>query len=418
MLRKLQWKFLQISMAAFAVVVVLLTGMLNLFYIMQMENQSNYLLEFLVENGGRFPRNIAKDSDFARGFNGFSQETPYETRYFSVELDDSGVAIRSELGSIAAVSDAEALDYVMRAECTGDTRGYLDSYKFAVKEQENSVLYVFLDCHFTHRMELSFVVSSVMIAGASLGLVLVLMILLSGKAVAPLAASIEKQKRFITDAGHELKTPLAIISANNEVIEMTSGENEWTESTRHQIVRLSDLIQNMLVLSRLQEEPEQQLAEQVDLSSLVEEETNPFASVARSKGRKLEIEIQKGICCKGNENSLRQLVTILIDNAVKYADEGGTVQVAFSAKRKECELKITNPYANASEEEMKKVFQRFYRTDQSRSRETGGSGIGLSIATLITELHKGKIWAEVPAQNVVCFHVVLPGETQSRRLSV
>lgn len=410
MIRKLRWKFLQISMAAFAVVVVLLTGMLNLFYIVQMENQSEYMLEFLVENDGHFPRNVEKNSDFARGFRGFSQETPYETRYFSVELDDSGAITMTNLDSIAAVSDVDALNYALEAADSGKCSGYIGSYKFAVQQQEEGVLYVFLDCHFNHRMELSFMLNSVIVAGASLGLVLILLVLFSGKAVAPMVASIEKQKRFITDAGHELKTPLAIISANNEVIEMTSGENEWTESTRHQVLRLNDLVQHMLVLSRLQEAPEQQLAEQVDMSSLIEEETKAFQGLAKSKGKQLELAVQKGVSCKGNEKSLRQLVGILIDNAVKYTDEGGTIHVIFTASKKECTLQVMNPYQDASEDEMKKVFQRFYRTDQSRSRETGGSGIGLSIATLITELHKGKIWADVPKPDTVCFTVVLPAK--------
>ena len=228
----------------------------------------------------------------------------------------------------------------------------------------------------------------------------------------------EKQKQFITDASHELKTPLAIISANAEVLEMIEGKSEWTESIRNQIGRMSELVQNLVTLSRMEEENIHTVFTGFSLSDAVSETAEPFGTLAESKGLQLQTEITGQITFCGDEKSIRQMLSILLDNAVKYAvKDNETEQKEKKADRRILvSLSRQGNYAilavsNAVEEMPEKperLFDRFYRADESRTRESGGYGIGLAVARAAAEAHKGKITAEKESEHRIAFRVRLP----------
>ena len=221
----------------------------------------------------------------------------------------------------------------------------------------------------------------------------------------PVEKSIEKQRQFITDAGHELKTPIAIISADADVLEMCEGENEWVSSIKNQTIRLDGLVKELVTLSKLEEEHEMPKAQLFNLSLAVTETVSSFETLAKANNINFEYDIAKNVMLNGNENEVRQLISILSDNAVKYTTENGTVKISLFKSGKTVNLHMYNDCENIQKEKLDKLFDRFYRADSSRSRETGGYGIGLSIAQVIVERNKGKIKAESTRPNSVTFKI-------------
>lgn len=229
----------------------------------------------------------------------------------------------------------------------------------------------------------------------------------SKKIFRPVAESYDKQKRFITDASHEIKTPLTIIDANTEVIEMMSGESEWTKNTRDQVKRLTSLTNQMVALSRLDENPEPREKVEFDLSDTVYEVIDYFASLSEVKGRKINADIQEGVRFTGDENSIRQLISILVDNAMKYAVGDAGVDVSLKRDGRKICFVLRNLTDGMEAGDQKVLFERFYRPDSSRNSETGGSGIGLSLAKSIVESHKGKITALCDEKGYITFKIIM-----------
>lgn len=223
-------------------------------------------------------------------------------------------------------------------------------------------------------------------------LMLLLVILLSKKTIAPVARSIEKQKQFVTNAGHEIKTPLAIILANTDAMELHNGENKWSKNIRAQTLRLSGLMQNLLMLAKMDESSAKLPMCSFDISTAAEDTVNAFTEPAALKGVMIEQDIQKGLNLNGNRDSIIQLMTVLLDNAVKYTESGGTIRAKLSGNDKNIALSIANTCEPIDHPE--KLFDRFYRGDSARTQKNGGYGIGLSVAQAIAELHKGTITAE------------------------
>ncbi len=408
MIRKLQRKFVLIAIGSLTLVIVILIGTINLINLYQMDQQAEVLLEVLANNDGRFP-------DFKKGIppkheNGMTPETQFETRYFLVRTNGSDEITEIDTGHIAAVSSSDARDYAEEILESGKTQGYNDFYKYKVKEETSGEkLIVFVDCSMRIHSVLNFFVVSCSIAVVCIFIVFILVSLFSKRAIRPVLESMEKQKQFITDAGHEIKTPLAIISANTEVIEMMEGETEWTRSIKNQITRLSGLVKNLLMLSKLEEEQVQLVFSEFSMSDVVEETAHSFLPLAKNQGKQLEIAVQSGLILNGDEQNIRQLVSILVDNGIKYAQEHGKIQVSLEQKGKQLRLQIYNDCNVMPEGDLNQLFERFYRADCSRARETGGYGIGLSIAKAIVQAHKGKITVKRQEKGI-CFIVFLEVE--------
>lgn len=225
-----------------------------------------------------------------------------------------------------------------------------------------------------------------------------------------MAESYEKQKRFITDAGHELKTPLTIISADTDLAEVECGENQWLTDIRRQAQRLTGLTHDLIFLSRMEEQPQLQLLD-FPLSDLVEETAQSFLAPAKSQGKTLSLSIQPLLSCTGDEKSLRQLLSILLDNALRYAPAGADIAVELQSKGRSILLRVSNPMAHPLDKAaLEHLFDRFYRGDAARS--AGGYGLGLSIARSIVAAHRGKIRAECPDGVTLTMAVTLPaGQT-------
>ena len=400
MIRRLRRKFVLLCMGVVVAVMVAVVALMNGFFIARANATLDGMLAFLTDNGGDFP--VVDDEEAPRiprgprqmdwgGMSMDSPEAPFITRHFSVLLDAGGEALSVNTESIAAVSSEEAVLYARRALDKAGS-GYLDVYRYRVSETDDGTLVVFLDAS----TQLStarqfFIISSSVAAGVCLA-VLLLALLFSGRAVRPIAQSVEKQRQFITDAGHELKTPLTIISANCEVLEMEMAGNEWLTGIEKQVARLRKLVNDLVTLSRLDEGRPTGEEARFSLSDAVCDTALAFSAAAERAGKRLRADAEPGVFINGDEAALRQLTAILVDNAVKYADAGGEIRVGLRGGRHPV-LTVENDCRNVSELPLDRLFDRFYRFDPARTGD-GSHGLGLSIARSIAEAHRASLRAE------------------------
>ena len=235
--------------------------------------------------------------------------------------------------------------------------------------------------------------------------VTLIVILLSRRAIDPVVRASEKQKQFITDASHELKTPITVIATSLKVLEMESGENKWIDKSLAQTEKLRDLVNSLVSLSRMDEEQSPLKVSDFSLSDAVNETVGSFADFAAANGHTLTAEIAPEILYHGDEYAIRQMVSILLDNAVKYASDGSPIRVTLEKGKKGPVLRTVNRCEGLTQQQADKLFDRFYRVDPSRT--TGGFGIGLSLARSIAEGHKGSIKATCCEENKIEFTVSL-----------
>lgn len=427
MIRNLRKKFILVAMLSTMVVLAAIMGVVNISNYREVLDRADEMTALLEKNDGEFPggsrtANPGKANDNIKKGNGeqqkppekpendrnhFSVETPFETRYFTVTMDADGEVTDCNLEQIAAVDEDTAEKYAKNVSGKSKTTGFTGIYRYRVTETENGTKYVFLDC----RREISnfqtVLITTVSVSGLGLAAVFVLVVIFSRMVFRPVEESIQKQKRFITDASHELKTPLTIIDANTEVMEMESGESQWTRSTRRQIQRLTGLVQQLVTLSRLDEEKGLQDIAEFNLSEAVSESVQPYEALAQTKEKKLTLNIEHELMYTGDEKSIRQLSGILMDNAVKYSSEKGNITLTLKKKGKKILLEVYNDADGLPKGKLDVLFERFYRLDTSRNSGTGGSGIGLSVAKAIVQAHKGRITAENKTGNGLTILVTL-----------
>lgn len=436
MIEQLRKRFIVSAMISIFIVLVFIVGGIYVMNLFQVERNTDLLLQIMITQGELFkdrdwenrpgeldypiddpaanqdtrpggPDQVKPDiipGKYQGGIGGpvIDAETPYRTRYFVVYYNEDGTYSHSNLNSIVSVTEEQAQEYGSIAVEKGKDKGRVSSYKYQRFETSaGEIGYYFLDISEDKADVRRNLVSSLVVALAIYCVLLLLIYFISGKIVKPYADNIEMQKQFITDAGHEIKTPLAIISANTDVIEMTSGKSEWTDNIHSQIKRLNDLVQRLLVLSRMEEDGVKLNKKQFSLSEAVAEVSEPFVTLAESKNISFNMDIAPDIFIDGDERGIRELTSVLCDNAVKYCDPDGMVKISLHEEGKKKVLSVSNTCESAKEAKVDNWFSRFYREDSSRSRSTGGFGIGLSIAKAVTDAHKGKIRADYQDGNVI-----------------
>lgn len=428
MIKALRKKFITVAMCSVFAVLAVIVGSLNVSSYYSAVERADRILDMLAENGGHFPDDIPfrrqpdgkpeRPPFFGGGetFRGFSPETPYDTRFFSVRLDGRGEIVSVDTGRIAAVETDDAMNYARQVWEQGKNRGFSGDYRFLRQSVEggNDCRIIFVDCKKELDAFRNLALTSVGVSFLGMFAVFLLVFVFSKRVFWPVEESYVRQKQFITDASHELKTPLTIISANVDLLEMEGQENQWTMSIRNQTKRLRDLTEQMVTLSRLEEEGKPVFSS-CRLSEIAAETAEVFEPLALAKGKTLKTEIQEGITCPGDEDKLRQMLSLLLDNALKYASRQGEILLKLetlgSGKRNK---KVCVTVWNTVDEgsgiapgRQDVLFERFYRLDASRNSGSGGSGIGLSIVKGIVELHRGTITAESRDGSSICFTICL-----------
>ena len=249
--------------------------------------------------------------------------------------------------------------------------------------------------------------SVIIITAAACVLLSLLAWLLIRRLVKPVEEAFTRQKQFVSDASHELKTPLAVISANAEVLENEIGENEYLGYIRSEVKRTDSLVRNLLTLARMDRNEAGTEMKSFDLGRALLDVALPFESTVYEAGKTMETEIPEGIRCTGNEEMIKQLAVILLSNALKYSDDGGRIRISLSADGKQREIRVFNTGEPIAPEDRQKIFDRFWRADAAHSRETGGHGLGLAIARSIAEAHHGRITVDSGEGKGTTFTVTL-----------
>ncbi|MBQ9783474.1 MAG: HAMP domain-containing histidine kinase [Clostridia bacterium] len=410
MIKKLKIKFIALAMVSLLILLSVLVLAMNLINYTSVVREADEILSLLSHNKGRFPA-PGEDGDF-KGNKvppHMSPELPYEIRYFSVLLTQDGNVLLTETSRITAVDSSEASQYAKEVLASDQERGFTDQFRFIRFEENDAVRITFLDCGRQLDSVRSFLLTSAGIALIGFVLVFFVMFFCSGRIIRPIAQSYEKQKRFITDAGHEIKTPLTIIRANADILEMEYGKNEALADIQQQSARLASLTADLVSLARMEESDGSLPMIDFPLSEIVRETVHPFQSLAQTQGKELTCQIQPMLTLHGNSKAIQQLLSILLDNAMKYSPEGGRIAVSLSGTHRAMTLRVYNTTAQPiAKEDLPFVFDRFFRTDPSRSSETGGHGIGLSIAKAIVHSHGGKIQASTKDGMSFCITVTFP----------
>lgn len=409
MIRKLQRKFILLSMGSFALVLIVIISAINIVNYSTVVREADQLLEILQQNQGRFPMDHGNKP--GRLPPGMSPEIPYETRYFSVTLDArNGSVIQAETSRIVSVDTSQAIDYAQQVLSQARNQGFVDNFRYCVLSEDLFVRITFLDWGRKLDACRGFLLASLVITLIGYLAVFGLIAFFSNRITRPISESHEKQKRFITDAGHELKTPLTIISADADVLELEIGENEWLQDIQKQARRLTALTNDLVLLSRMEEAEKSLPMIDFPFSDVVSEAAASFHSLAQSQNKVFRCQVQPLLSLHGNEKSIHQLVTILLDNALKYTPKKGTISLAAESSARGIRLTVYNTtQQEISQENLSLLFDRFYRADPSRNSQTGGHGIGLSIAKAIVTAHNGNIQAAIQDHHSLTIRVLFPG---------
>lgn len=406
MIKTLRKRFIRIAVLAVTAVLLMLCLIVNIANYASVDRDLIRMLQMISGNQGTVPQMPQGVKPDGKQGGGFTPETPFSTRYFVLRYDDEGVLVNADLGSIAAVTTDDTTAYLQVATKHGVGYGWSNGYRYyVVKNGENRNMAIFLDAH----RDLQTVKTTAWLSLAAMlfcvACVYLVVTLLSRRAIDPVVKASEKQKQFITDAGHELKTPITVIATSLKVLEMESGENKWIDKSLAQTEKLRDLVNSLVSLSRMDEEQSPLKMCDFSLSDAVSEIVGSFADFAAANGHMLTAEIAPEILYHGDEYAIRQMVSILLDNAVKYASDGSPIRLTLEKGKKGPVLRTVNCCEGLTQQQADKLFDRFYRVDQSRT--TGGFGIGLSMARSIAEGHKGSIKATCCEENKIEFTVLL-----------
>lgn len=427
MVYRLRKKFIRICMFSFLAAFV---AFLIIFYAsssLRMDNQVDSLVDIIVDNNGTFPayENIEPLPEDFMSENLINPDSPFTTRYFTVWINADGTTDRTDTAAITRISDKEAAQYAARAQKKNGSRGWIDSYRYRKYTALGKSAITFVDGSVQQTMSYNFWLTGIIIFAVGSIAVLFLVIFISRYAVKPVAESYEKQKQFITDANHELKTPLTLIMTNVDIVEAEVGPNEWLDDIRSEGQQMSSLIRRLISLARMDEEKMKPEMADFNISDTVLEYITACEGPALERGLSLNREITPDLSLSGNEENIRQLLSILLDNAFKYCDAGGKITVTLREKKAfpvgkffpflkylkkgRCQtmvLTIDNSFAAVDSQELDRLFDRFYRSDAARTMGDG-FGIGLSIARSIVEKHQGTIKAENLNHQAIRFRVEL-----------
>ena len=405
MLSKMRRRFIASAMAAMGAVTLVLLVAVNLWNYTITTDRLDDTIDALMTT---VQESYAGSSSFTLPhiFGSDSPETKYMPRYFAVVYDSDGDALRVFSDYIATVSAQQALYYASDALSTGHMQGYYGDYRYCVKSGAAASAVIFLNASPEQQSMKTLLTVSLMVAAASLLLGFALVAAFSKKAIAPYVRNMELQKQFITDAGHELKTPLTSISTSADVLKMENGDNEWVDNIQKQTVRMSELVKNLVTLSRLDEGVPLPDVTEFSLSDAAWEAAEPFTMRAKAQGKSFSQSISPGLAMKGDMAAVQQLISILLDNAFKYSDENGEIRLSLYPQHKNNIIEVYNTCPPDSLGDIDRFFDRFYRADSSRKYD-GGTGIGLAIAKATAQALGGSINAETADGRSIVFKVIL-----------
>lgn len=458
MVKKLRRRFIAVTILSVFSTIALLTIIINGISYRNVVDRSDWTLSVLAANHGTFPENLLikerRDSVEVSGSGDVKEEStiivqkkrrfsklnpndgtndrsyifrsqldnkartsahPFETRYFSVLTNSTGTLREVDSSQLLAVNkDAlESIQKKAERKLSKDGKcAFIEDFRCTRVTEKSGTRYIYLDCSRSLDNFRAFRNVSILVCLIGVTIISALITFFSGKILRPVAESYEKQQRFITDAGHEIRTPLTIINADVSVLEMEQPDdapNEWLEDIRQQTRRLSNLTEELVYLTRMEEVQKTSVnMKRLNFSKIVGDVAHSFESRALVSEKKYNYDVADDLFLRGDESALRKLVSILLDNAFKYSSYSGDIRLFFYRQGKNIFLTVSNSVDEIHEESIPHLFDRFYRADSSRNSETGGHGIGLSIAQAVVRAHGGKIAAYTPDGNSLRITATFP----------
>lgn len=409
MLRKMQRRFIAAAMTAFGTVMAVLVIVINIVNYCQTTSRQDDLAGNLL----RHERKAAADPQKPRppfpDMPGGGPEAEFTTRFFVMYCGADGNIKAVSRDHIASIDEETAREYTEAVLEKGKEKGYYGDYRYHVNREEAGATVLFLNASHALQSIKSLFFLSIVIGIGSILVVFILIIFFSGYAIRPYVKNIERQKRFITDAGHELKTPITSIATSADIAAMEYEGDEWISNIRKQTARLTRLVSDLVALSRLDEEMPFPEKAGFSLSDAAWETAEPFAVLAKANGKRYRQRIEEGLKLYGDREAIQRMISILLDNGIKYSEEGGEISLDIYRRRRKIYIEVFNTCSLPDGSDLNRLFDRFYRLDESRAAHTGGTGIGLSMARAIAEAHGGRIGVESEAGKSICFQVVLTG---------
>lgn len=408
-MRKMQRRFIAAAMTAFGTVMAVLVIVINIVNYCQTTSRQDDLAGNLL----RHERKAAADPQKPRppfpDMPGGGPEAEFTTRFFVMYCGADGNIKAVSREHIASVDEETAREYTEAVLEKGKEKGYYGDYRYHVSREEAGATVLFLNASHALQSIKSLFFLSIAIGIGSILVVFILIIFFSGYAIRPYVKNIERQKRFITDAGHELKTPITSIATSADIAAMEYEGDEWISNIRKQTARLTRLVSDLVALSRLDEEMPFPEKAGFSLSDAAWETAEPFAVLAKANGKRYRQKIEEGLKLYGDREAIQRMISILLDNGIKYSEKGGEISLDIYRRRRKIYIEVFNTCSLPDGSDLNRLFDRFYRLDESRAAHTGGTGIGLSMARAIVEAHGGRIGVESEAGKSICFQVVLTG---------
>ena len=407
MLKKLRQKFILSALLSVGLVMLVLIAGINLLNYQAARRAQDRvidgILEYELTPGNEPRRRPINEMPWAGG-----PGSEFTSRFFVVRCDRDGTIKSFGHEFINSVDEETADSYAKRVLSSGRGTGRVGNYRYRVAEKENELVLVFLNIQAEARQQSKLLLASALIGLCSFACVTLLVLLLSKPAMKPYMKNIERQKQFITDAGHELKTPITSITTSADIAAMEYEGDEWIANIQTQAARLTKLVSDLVTLSRLDEETPFPEPARFSLSEAAWETAESFQARAKAEGKDFRTEIGENVELLGDRASVQKLISILLDNAFKYSGPGGQVRLFVRQKNARALIEVANTCAQPVPDDPERLFDRFYRPDGSRSTETGGTGLGLSIAKAIVESHRGEIAVSTEPPGTISFQASFP----------
>ena len=404
MIQKFRWHFIFLSITSLLIVLIFsFGGLLGITYHQNRSEEERVMTALVKNNGGLTPRNASPVLGEEGGLNNsllrgpYNPEQVFQYRYFTVQVNPNGqLTLQNNDGKNRVNQDLvfkKSQQIIDKNNKSGRVR--IDDNIYAYRQSKTKTgqkIIIFLNETLIFNRYWTLLRVSVFFGMAALVVFALILILLSGKAIKPIVETYNKQKEFITNAGHELKTPLSIISANTEMEEMLGDNSEWNQSTKEQVARLQNLINRLIEVSRTKEKSDLTLS-RINFSEVVAKDARSFKSIMEKRHLHYNVDVASDLYVNAELHSLSEVVNVLLDNAAKYCDANGNVNVSLQRSRlgKMAVLKVSNSFANGKRVDYRRFFDRFYRGDQSHNSKKKGFGIGLAMINDIVQLFGGKI---------------------------
>ena len=404
MIRALRKRFIFSAMAAFGILLMLLVAGVTAVSGLQMEGRVERFMDLILKEQQPALQSPGPGEDFV------PRMPPMDNpiAYYDIRVDARGeIAEILEKGIWEPDPDA-ARSHALQVIQSGEDEGRISGYRFRLQRAaDGGARLILMDNSQQVRMLTDVLRITLLLSLACLALLFLILLPISGRVVRSYALHIEKQKQFITNAGHEIKTPVAILLSNVDAMELIQGESKWSRNIRSQTDRLNALLQRLLFMSRIDEKSMVLPMQMLDLNAIVETELETYAPILAERRLRLHCDAGRAMCLKGNREYLQQMIHMLLDNAVQYTNAGGEICISAEQKRRRVRLLFANSVDRLPDCAPENLFDRFYRGDSARTQSGGGYGIGLSAARAIAEMHQGSISAEYLGENQIRFAVEL-----------